>query len=70
MKAVFVLLTILSYANLWAAIAADMGVSRAVVFNALRLLHSGTSTSSDVRPTRKPTPGRKDLSCWTCCCDL
>ncbi len=37
-KAVFVLLTILDPANLWTAIAADMGVSPAVVFNALRLL--------------------------------
>ncbi len=37
-KAVFVLLTILGHANLWTAIAADMGVSLAVVFNALRLL--------------------------------
>ncbi|MFM9962578.1 MAG: heavy metal translocating P-type ATPase [Planctomycetaceae bacterium] len=39
-KAVFVLLTILGHANLWTAIAADMGVSLAVVFNALRLLRT------------------------------
>ena len=37
-KAAFVVLTILGHANLWTAIAADMGVSLAVVFNAMRLL--------------------------------
>lgn len=37
-KAVFVILTFAGYASLWAAIAADMGVSLLVVFNALRLL--------------------------------
>jgi len=37
-KAVFVILTFSGYASLWAAIAADMGVSLLVVFNALRLL--------------------------------
>ena len=36
-KALFVLLAFAGYASLWAAIAADMGVSLAVVFNALRL---------------------------------
>ena len=45
-KAVFVLLTISGHANLWTAIAADMGVSLAVVFNALRLLRVTKSTSS------------------------
>ncbi len=49
--------TILGHANLWTAIAADMGVSLAVVFNALRLLHSGPGTSSDVRLTQKPALG-------------
>jgi Cd2+/Zn2+-exporting ATPase len=39
-KAAFVLLTFLGTASLWAAITADMGVSLAVVFNALRLLRS------------------------------
>lgn len=39
-KAVFVMLTLLGHANLWTAIAADMGVSIAVVFNSLRLLRS------------------------------
>ena len=37
-KAVFVALTFGGYASLWAAIAADMGVSLLVIFNALRLL--------------------------------
>ena len=37
-KAVFVLLTLGGYASLWAAIAADMGVSLVVIANALRLL--------------------------------
>lgn len=37
-KVLFILLTISGHANLWTAIAADMGVSLAVVFNALRLL--------------------------------
>ena len=39
-KAAFVVLTFLGGASLWAAIAADMGVSLAVVANALRLLRS------------------------------
>jgi len=37
-KAAFVALTLFGPASLWAAIAADMGISLAVVFNALRLL--------------------------------
>ncbi len=41
-KAVFVTLTLLGHASLWAAIAADMGVSLLVIFNALRLLHQQT----------------------------
>jgi len=40
-KAVFVALTLLGHASLWAAITADMGVSLLVIFNALRLLGSG-----------------------------
>lgn len=40
-KAVFMLLTFAGHASLWAAIAADMGVSLLVVFNALRLLGGG-----------------------------
>jgi Cd2+/Zn2+-exporting ATPase len=39
-KAVFVLLTFAGVASLWGAIAADMGASLLVVFNALRLLRS------------------------------
>ena len=39
-KAVFVVLTFVGYATLWAAIAADMGVSLVVIANALRLLSS------------------------------
>jgi Cd2+/Zn2+-exporting ATPase len=41
-KAAFVLLAFSGRASLWAAIAADMGVSLLVVFNALRLLGGGT----------------------------
>ena len=37
-KALFVVLTFAGYASLWAAIAADMGVSLLVIANALRLL--------------------------------
>lgn len=37
-KALFVVLTFLGFASLWAAIAADTGMSLLVVFNALRLL--------------------------------
>ena len=37
-KIVFVLLTLGGFASLWAAIAADMGVSLLVIANALRLL--------------------------------
>lgn len=37
-KALFVTLTFAGFASLWAAIAADMGVSLLVIFNALRLL--------------------------------
>lgn len=42
-KALFVFLTFTGQASLWAAIAADMGVSLLVIFNALRLL--GTQKS-------------------------
>ncbi|MGE0703141.1 MAG: heavy metal translocating P-type ATPase [Vicinamibacterales bacterium] len=37
-KALFVVLTLVGFASLWAAIAADMGVSLLVIVNALRLL--------------------------------
>ena len=39
-KAVFVLLTLSGQASLWAAIAADIGISLLVIFNALRLLRT------------------------------
>ena len=42
-KALFVVLTVLGHASLWAAIGADMGVSLVVIGNALRLLRSDTS---------------------------
>lgn len=55
-KAVFVVLTLTGHASLWAAIAADMGVSLAVVANALRLLHPGTSAAI------QESSGRKDFA--------
>jgi Cd2+/Zn2+-exporting ATPase len=39
LKAVFMVLALLQVATLWMAIAADMGASLLVIFNALRLLH-------------------------------
>jgi Cd2+/Zn2+-exporting ATPase len=45
-KTLFVGLTFAGYASLWAAIAADMGVSLLVIFNALRLLNTGVSEHS------------------------
>lgn len=41
-KALFVVLTFAGVASLWAAIAADMGVSLIVILNALRLLRAGS----------------------------
>jgi Cd2+/Zn2+-exporting ATPase len=46
LKVVFVVLTLTGHASLWAAIAADMGVSLLVVMNALRLLQSGESSGA------------------------
>lgn len=43
-KAVFMVLTMLGIATLWGAIAADMGASLLVVFNALRLLRDRGSS--------------------------
>ena len=37
-KAVFVVLTVIGYSSMWAAVAADSGATLLVVFNALRLL--------------------------------
>lgn len=44
-KALFVLLTITGHGSLWAAVAADMGMSLLVIFNALRLLRGPTAAS-------------------------
>ena len=47
-KALFVALTFLGFASLWAAIAADMGASLLVIFNGLRLLQqAGRSTKEN-----------------------
>ena len=45
-KALFVALTFGGFASLWAAIAADMGVSLLVIFNALRLLRTRTAPAA------------------------
>ena len=42
-KGLFVVLTFTGFASLWAAIAADMGVSLLVITNALRLLRTGAA---------------------------
>jgi len=43
-KVVFVILTLIGHGSLWAAIAADTGMSLLVVFNALRLLSPSRAT--------------------------
>lgn len=43
-KAVFLILTVTGHASLWAAIAADTGVSVLVTLNALRMLRDSTSS--------------------------
>lgn len=43
-KAAFIVLTLAGHASLWAAIAADTGMSLVVVFNALRLLNGRRAT--------------------------
>jgi Cd2+/Zn2+-exporting ATPase len=53
-KSAFVVLAFSGHASLWAAIAADMGVSLLVVFNALRLLNGHT-----VGSPRSPSPESK-----------
>jgi Cd2+/Zn2+-exporting ATPase len=50
-KVLFLLLTLLGHASLWAAIAADMGVSLAVIANALRLLRGGDPGTPSVPST-------------------
>ncbi len=47
-KVVFVVLTFAGVATLWAAIAADMGVSLLVIGNALRLLRSGNASVAEM----------------------
>jgi Cd2+/Zn2+-exporting ATPase len=47
-KALFAFLTFWGHASLWSAIAADMGVSLLVIFNALRLLHSSSASVLEV----------------------
>ncbi|WP_395015363.1 heavy metal translocating P-type ATPase [Dongia sp.] len=49
-KAVFFVLTFAGMASLWGAIAADVGASLLVVFNALRLLNSGVAEKTVVQP--------------------
>ena len=59
-KALFVILTFLGHASLWAAIAADMGASLLVIFNGLRLLTYGrapeatSQTASRAERPREP----------------
>ncbi|MBK8914474.1 MAG: heavy metal translocating P-type ATPase [Phycisphaerales bacterium] len=45
-KAAFILLTLAGHASLWAAIAADTGMSLVVVFNALRLLRERNTAAT------------------------
>jgi len=51
-KALFVVLSVMGLANLWGAIAADMGASLLVIFNGLRLL-------GDTGPPRPPSPEQR-----------
>jgi Cd2+/Zn2+-exporting ATPase len=53
-KAVFMTLAISGVATLWMAIAADMGVSLLVVFNALRLLGGEKTPAGVIRRPRAP----------------
>ncbi len=54
-KAIFVILTLVGFASLWAAIAADMGASFLVIFNGLRLLRFVDSPAK--KPSNFPSPG-------------
>ena len=56
-KGIFVVLTFVGYASLWAAIAADMGASLLVIFNGLRLLSLATAAH---QPTAAPASCRND----------
>jgi hypothetical protein len=57
-KAAFVVLTLIGYASLWAAIAADVGASLLVVFNGLRLLRpkGGIKQARDANRYRPLAP--------------
>ncbi|WP_254511488.1 heavy metal translocating P-type ATPase [Anatilimnocola floriformis] len=50
-KVLFVVLTLAGFASLWAAIAADAGVSLLVVFNGLRLLNAGQGSPQSRQPS-------------------
>jgi len=52
-KALFITLALGGIATLWAAIAADMGASLLVIFNALRLLNSKHSTEDQALQLRR-----------------
>jgi Cd2+/Zn2+-exporting ATPase len=54
-KAVFVVLTFVGYSSMWGAIAADTGTSLLVVFNALRLLRTGTGRPAPTANGPLPT---------------
>jgi Cd2+/Zn2+-exporting ATPase len=56
-KAVFVVLTALSLATLWGAIAADVGATLLVTFNALRLLRAKAISQRRERPA-EPALGK------------
>jgi Cd2+/Zn2+-exporting ATPase len=56
-KAVFLVLAVFNLANLWMAIAADMGASLVVIANALRLLHARGNTTSDSLTNKEPNHG-------------
>ena len=53
MKALVMLLVIAGKASLWMAIAADMGASLLVIFNALRLLSKGTDLPGEPAQKKK-----------------
>jgi Cd2+/Zn2+-exporting ATPase len=53
-KAVFLVLTFAGMASLWGAIAADVGASLLVVFNALRLLNGGSQPKPAAVPQAAP----------------
>lgn len=59
-KAIFMVLALAQLATLWMAIAADMGASLIVIFNALRLL--------DGKEDRKSSEKAKNVSCGCCSC--